>query len=175
MTRHHSPSYQGVCVMVRNHWPMTTIDECAAHSQICGRGRASCVRAASAVDPEVAFCTRRMPTVRPIASFALSLLVAIECWMSVASASVRAVANETGIGVSVDADGSFEVTTRIPAWKFSGNVGSPLAHLASRRGRDRVGHYREVNSNMRHRWQPRASAQYASMIIARSSFSSWSS
>ena len=61
-----------------------------------------------------------------------------------ASASVRAVANETGIGVSVDADGSFEVTTRIPAWKFSGNVGSPLAHLAARRGRDRAGHYREV-------------------------------
>ena len=85
-----------------------------------------------------------MATVRPIASFALSSLIAIECWMSVASASVRAVANEPGIGVSVDADGSFEVTTRIPAWKFSGNVGSPLAHLAARRGRDRAGHYREV-------------------------------
>ncbi|MET0363579.1 MAG: hypothetical protein ABW169_02895, partial [Sphingobium sp.] len=85
-----------------------------------------------------------MATVRPIASFALSCLIALECWMSVASASVRAVANEPGIGVSVDADGSFEVTTRIPAWKFSGTVGSPLAHLASRRGRDRAGHYREV-------------------------------
>ena len=85
-----------------------------------------------------------MLAVRPIASFALSFLVAIECWISVASASVRAVANETGIRVSVDADGSFEVTTRLPAWKFSGNVGSPLAHLAARRGRDRAGHYREV-------------------------------
>jgi len=86
-----------------------------------------------------------MPTVRPIASFALSLLVAIECWMWEASASsVRTVANETGIGISVHADGSFEVTTRTPAWKFSGNVGSPLAHLASRRGRDRAGPYREV-------------------------------
>ena len=86
-----------------------------------------------------------MPTVRPIASFALSFLVAIECWMSVASASsVRTIANETGTGISVDADGSFEVTTRIPAWKFSGNVGSPLSHLAARRGRDRAGPYREV-------------------------------
>jgi len=87
-----------------------------------------------------------MATVRPIASFAfaLSSLIALECWMSVASASVRAVANEPGIGVSVDADGSFEVTTRTRAWKFSGKVGSPLAHLASRRGRDRAGHYREV-------------------------------
>ena len=60
-----------------------------------------------------------MPTVRPIASFALSFLVAIECWMSMASASVRAVANETGTGLSVDADGSFEVTSRMPAWKVA--------------------------------------------------------
>ena len=86
-----------------------------------------------------------MPTVRPIASFALSFLVAIECRMSVASASsVRTAANETGIGISVHADGSFEVTTRTPAWRFSGNVGSPLSHLAARRGRDRAGPYREV-------------------------------
>src|SRR3981081_2128503 len=89
-----------------------------------------------------------MATVRPIASFAasfaLSCLIAIECWMPGESASVLAVGPEPGIGVSVDADGSFEVTSRIPAWKFSGNVGSPLAHLASRRGRDRAGQYREI-------------------------------
>jgi hypothetical protein len=85
-----------------------------------------------------------MPIVRSIASFALLFLVAIECWMPAASASVRAVANEAGLGVSVDADGSFEVTTRTPAWKFSGNVGLPLANLASKRGRDHAGPYREV-------------------------------
>jgi len=60
------------------------------------------------------------------------------------SITVRTVANGTGIGISVHADGSFEVTTRTPAWKFSGNVGSPLSHLAARRGRDRAGPYREV-------------------------------
>ena len=94
---------------------------------------------------DVAFCTKpTMPPVSCVASFVLSLLVAIECWISAASASVRAVANETGIGVSVNTDGSFDVTARDPAWKFSGNVGSALSHVVSRRGRDRAGRYREV-------------------------------
>jgi hypothetical protein len=46
-----------------------------------------------------------------------------------ASESVRAFADETGIGLSVASDGSFEVTTRAPAWTFAGNVGSPLSDL----------------------------------------------
>ena len=89
--------------------------------------------------------------------------------------SVRSVANETGIGVSVDADGSFEVISGFPAWKFYGNAGPPLAHLAARRGRDRAGHYREVEFKYETSVAAARSAKSASMIIARSSFSSWSS
>jgi hypothetical protein len=98
---------------------------------------------AQPIGPESSDMARglKMLIIRSIA-LAFSFLVAFDCWAS--AASVRVVANETGIGVSVDSDGTFEVTTRIPAWKFSGNVRSPLAHLASRRGRDRAGHYREL-------------------------------
>jgi hypothetical protein len=86
----------------------------------------------------------KMPTARSIASFAFSLLLAVQCPTPAASESVRAFADETGIGLSVASDGSFEVTTRAPAWTFTGNVGSPLSDLASERGRDRAGGYREV-------------------------------
>jgi hypothetical protein len=51
------------------------------------------------------------------------------------SASVRAIAKETGIALSIEVDGSFEVTSRISAWQFSGNVGSPVSNVASRHGR----------------------------------------
>src|SRR6516164_581110 len=68
---------------------------------------------------------RKMLTVRSIA-LALSFLVTFECWTTVASASVRTVANETGIALSIEGDGSFEITSRVPAWQFSGNVGSVI-------------------------------------------------
>src|SRR5215472_4681134 len=55
---------------------------------------------------------RKMLTVRSIA-LALSFLVAFECWTTAASASVRAVANETGIALFIEGDGSFEVTSRV--------------------------------------------------------------
>jgi hypothetical protein len=84
-----------------------------------------------------------MPTVRSIA-LAFSFLVALECWTSAASASTRAVANETGVALAIEVDGSFEVTSRIPAWQFSGNVGSPVSRLVSRRGRDLAGGYQEI-------------------------------
>src|SRR5262245_66390051 len=86
----------------------------------------------------------KMPTARSFAPFAFSLLLAVQCQASAASESVQAFADETGIGLSVASDGSFEVTTREPAWTFAGNVGSPLSDLASQRGRDRAGGYREV-------------------------------
>jgi hypothetical protein len=86
----------------------------------------------------------KMPTARSIAPFAFSLLLAVQCPAPAASESVQAFADETGIGLSVASDGSFEVTARAPAWTFAGNVGSRLSDLKSRRSRDRAGGYREV-------------------------------
>src|SRR5262245_42812956 len=87
-----------------------------------------------------------MQGVRSIALIALWCIVAfvLDPRTSVASTTVRVVARQTGIGLSVDDDGSFAITTRIPGWTFSGNVGSPVANLASRLGRDLAGRYREV-------------------------------
>jgi DNA-binding GntR family transcriptional regulator len=59
------------------------------------------------------------PLVRSIA-LALSFLVIFEYWTTAASASVRTVANETGIALSIEGDGSFEVTSRVPAWQLHG-------------------------------------------------------
>jgi hypothetical protein len=84
-----------------------------------------------------------MRTVRLLA-VAFSFLVACECWTSAASPSMRAVANDTGVVLSVDVNGSFELTSRNPTWQFSGKVGWPISNVASRHGRDRVGHYQEI-------------------------------
>src|SRR5262245_54040745 len=86
----------------------------------------------------------KMPTARSIAPFAFSLLLAVQCPTLAASESVQWFADETGIGLSVASDGSFEVTTRAPAWTFAGNVGSPLSDMALQRGRDRADGYREI-------------------------------
>jgi hypothetical protein len=79
------------------------------------------------------------------ASIALCLAVALalDHRTSAASTSV-AVSRETGIGLSVNDDGSFGITTRFQGWTFSGNVGSVIAELASRPGRDLAGRYQEV-------------------------------
>jgi hypothetical protein len=70
--------------------------------------------------------------------------VAGECRTSAALASVQAASNETGIVLSVDADGSFVLTTRLPAWKFSGNIGAAVADVTAGSGRDRAGGYRQI-------------------------------
>ena len=81
-----------------------------------------------------------------VSSIALWFVVAlvVDCQPGAASTSMWAVSPETGIGLSVEEDGSFGITTRIPGWTFSGTVGSPLAALTSRLGRDRAGKYREL-------------------------------
>jgi hypothetical protein len=66
---------------------------------------------------------------------------------------VKAVANEAGIGVALEQDGSFEITTPIRDWTFAGNVGSPISDLTTRRGRDRAGRYREVEFKYETSWQ----------------------
>jgi hypothetical protein len=83
------------------------------------------------------------------ALLAFLFLVAFESWASAASPSVGAVTNETGIGLSVRLNGSFEVTSQIPAWRFGGSVGSPVSNLASSHGRDLGGAYQEVEFEFR--------------------------
>ena len=89
-----------------------------------------------------------MLTVRFIA-LALWFLVTFECWTTVASASVRAVASESGVTISIEGDGSFEVRSRVPAWQFSGNVGSPVGNVLLRYGRDLAGDYQEIEFKYR--------------------------
>jgi hypothetical protein len=67
---------------------------------------------------------------------------------------MRAVANETGIALAIEVDGSFEVTSRTPAWQFGGNVGSPVSNLVSRRGRDLAVAIKKSNSSISHTTRP---------------------
>ena len=86
-----------------------------------------------------------------ISSIAFWFLVAVVagCGTSTAPASVLAVSSSTGISLAVDDDGAFEVTTRIPAWTFSGTVGAAIDDMASRPGRDLAGGYREIEFKYR--------------------------
>jgi hypothetical protein len=90
-----------------------------------------------------------MLTARSIVAFALSVLAAVVCGVPAAGATVRVLAKETGIAVSVDGDGTFEVTTRSPAWRFAGSVGSPLGDVVARGGKDRAGEFREIGFKYR--------------------------
>ena len=75
----------------------------------------------------------------------ICLLVAINpCGASPGPAPVKITSSGAGISVSVAEDGSFDVTTRRPAWRFSGNIGSRPFDLGSRRSRDRAGSYHEI-------------------------------
>ena len=86
-----------------------------------------------------------------ISSIAFWFLVAVVggCGTSTARASMLAVSSSTGISLAVDDDGAFEVTTRIPAWTFSGTVGAAIDDMASRPGRDLAGGYREIEFKYR--------------------------
>jgi hypothetical protein len=90
-----------------------------------------------------------MLTARSIAAFALFVLVAVASGAPAAAAAVRVLAKETGIAVSVDRNGTFEVTIRSPAWRFAGSVGSPLADVVTRGGKDRAGEFREIEFKYR--------------------------
>jgi hypothetical protein len=73
------------------------------------------------------------------------LLVTIDsCGASPEHAPARITTSGAGIDLSVAEDGSFDVTARRPAWRFSGNIGSRAVDIGSRSGRDRAGDYHEV-------------------------------
>jgi hypothetical protein len=78
-----------------------------------------------------------------ISSIALGTLAAVASAASAASASVQ-ISQQAGIRLTVEDDGSFEITSRIPVWTFAGKVDSPLVDLTSRQGKDLAGGYREV-------------------------------
>jgi hypothetical protein len=83
---------------------------------------------------------RRWQTMR---TFALSLLVLVGLGVRAPVAAVS-VATESGVQVTVESNGHFEVRTSTPAWTFGGDVGRPLANLSVGDGRDGIGAYREV-------------------------------
>jgi hypothetical protein len=78
-------------------------------------------------------------------SVVIGLLVTVSSWgASPGPAPVQITSSGGGISVSVAEDGSFDVTTRRPAWRFSGNIGSRPFDVRSRGGRDRAGSYHEI-------------------------------
>src|SRR5882757_6984496 len=83
-----------------------------------------------------------------IAAIAVAFLAMVAGAVSAATATLQ-VSNQTGVSLAVDQDGSFEVTSRIPAWRFAGKVGSPVSDLASKPGRDLAGDYREIKFRFR--------------------------
>src|SRR5262245_4514492 len=72
-------------------------------------------------------------------SIALGLLAALTIAASAASAAVEVASQQTGIGLSVEQDGSFAITTGNPAWTFGGKLSAPPIELAKRSGRDHAG------------------------------------
>ena len=79
-------------------------------------------------------------------SMAFWLLATIDpCGASPAPA--RITTSGAAIDLSVAEDGSFDVTAKRPAWRFSGSIGSRAVNIDSRRGRDRAGEYHEIVFN----------------------------
>src|SRR5262249_32869531 len=78
-------------------------------------------------------------------SVVIGLLVTVSSWgASPGPAPVQITLSGGGISVSVAEDGSFDVTTRRPAWRFSGNIGSPPFDVRSPGGRGRAGGSHEI-------------------------------
>jgi len=78
------------------------------------------------------------------AYIACAFLAAVAIAPSMADASIRVGAGRTGVEVALDDDGQFDVTTRDPAWRFSGNVGARLSGLAAHTGADLSGSYQRL-------------------------------
>lgn len=50
----------------------------------------------------------------------------------------------TGITVVVDPSGPYSITVQDPAWVFAGDIGQPLADIATRSGTDNIGDFQEI-------------------------------
>jgi hypothetical protein len=98
------------------------------------------------------FCMRNFPclSVSPRAPWLLVGAISASIAAAPANASMRIGPGETGIEVFVGDDGLFEVTTRDPVWRFSGNVGgSSLSGLVSQRNADLAGTYQRIEFQFR--------------------------
>src|SRR5678815_2441081 len=80
----------------------------------------------------------------PILSFRTSLFAV---WSLVLASPVFGALTIVGNGtnVTVDAGGAYSITVPDVGWKFSGNVGTPLANLQIQTGADSLGGYSEIS------------------------------
>jgi hypothetical protein len=53
----------------------------------------------------------------------------------------------SGIGVTVEPDGHYVLSTSIAGWKFGGNLGHPATTIAVQEGKDKVGAYQEITAD----------------------------
>ena len=84
--------------------------------------------------------------------FPIVLLPAVVClWAASASSAAarQTIANETGIELSVDDDGTYRVISRTLDWTFAGKVAQPLLSLTTKSGSDRAGRYGEIEFGAR--------------------------
>ncbi|MEO7142674.1 MAG: hypothetical protein ABI165_04150 [Bryobacteraceae bacterium] len=51
----------------------------------------------------------------------------------------------TGISISVDPGGAYNIAAQNPAWSFTGNIGSPLSALSVDAGADAIGSFQRIN------------------------------
>src|SRR5579859_716109 len=67
------------------------------------------------------------------------------CCLFVCLPSIAATISGAGITVSVDPGGLYTVSAPDIGWSFSGDIGYPLANVASVYGSDAVGPYTEIS------------------------------
>src|SRR5262245_22315148 len=76
--------------------------------------------------------------------FALSALLLVSLGAQQPAATVST-SSESGIQVTVEPGGHFEIRTATPAWTFAGDVGQAVSNLRQSDGRDGIGAYRVVS------------------------------
>ena len=82
-------------------------------------------------------CSRRIAAANPAVCLFLGLT-------TVYSAPLRVPAS-SGITISVDPNGSFEIDSTQPSFHFGGSVGTPLGSIVSTSGTDGIGNYQKIS------------------------------
>ena len=76
--------------------------------------------------------------------------VIVSSWLALTGAclcvsAASSIQNPNGVAVSVGANGSFDITARVPAWRFGGEIGAVVANVTTGAGSDALGGYQEIS------------------------------
>jgi hypothetical protein len=59
--------------------------------------------------------------------------------------AVTTIQGAQGLTVSIDSNGSYDITVQSPAWRLGGDIGRPLSNMAVNSGADEIGPYAEIS------------------------------